>query len=204
MRPTRCDSGADGIVRMEETEGISMNNAIDSKKIALTALFTAASLVLSFVQIPLFPAAPWLMYDPSGIACLIAAMAFGPKVGAVVAIVSWLPRVFLDPFGAPMGMLSTCAFIIPAAIIYRSRNRSRSSALAGMLAGAALSIALSCAMNLVVTPLYTAISVEQVAAMIIPILLPFNFLKMVVNVIAGQVLLTPCMNVLKAQGGIDA
>lgn len=204
MRPTRCDSGADGIVRMEETEGISMNNAIDSKKIALTALFTAASLVLSFVQIPLFPAAPWLMYDPSGIACLIAAMAFGPKVGAVVAIVSWLPRVFLDPFGAPMGMLSTCAFIIPAALIYRSRNRSRSSALAGMLAGAALSIALSCAMNLVVTPLYTAISVEQVAAMIIPILLPFNFLKMVVNVIAGQVLLTPCMNVLKAQGGIDA
>lgn len=181
-----------------------MNNAIDSKKIALTALFTAASLVLSFVQIPLFPAAPWLMYDPSGIACLIAAMAFGPKVGAVVAIVSWLPRVFLDPFGAPMGMLSTCAFIIPAALIYRSRNRSRSSALAGMLAGAALSIALSCAMNLVVTPLYTAISVEQVAAMIIPILLPFNFLKMVVNVIAGQVLLTPCMNVLKAQGGIDA
>lgn len=204
MRPTRCDSGADGIVRMEETEGISMNNAIDSKKIALTALFTAASLVLSFVQIPLFPAAPWLMYDPSGIACLIAAMAFGPKVGAVVAIVSWLPRVFLDPFGAPMGMLSTCAFIVPAALIYRNRNRSRSSALAGMLAGAALSIALSCAMNLVVTPLYTAISVEQVAAMIIPILLPFNFLKMVVNVIAGQVLLTPCMNVLKAQGGIDA
>lgn len=204
MRPTRCDSGADGIVRMEETEGVSMNNAIDSKKIALTALFTAASLVLSFVQIPLFPAAPWLMYDPSGIACLIAAMAFGPKVGAVVAIVSWLPRVFLDPFGAPMGMLSTCAFIIPAALIYRSRNRSRSSALAGMLAGAALSIALSCAMNLVVTPLYTAISVEQVAGMIIPILLPFNFLKMVVNVIAGQVLLAPCMNVLKAQSGIDA
>ncbi len=144
------------------------------------------------------------MYDPSGIACLIAAMAFGPKVGAVVAIVSWLPRVFLDPFGAPMGMLSTCAFIIPAALIYRSRNRSRSSALAGMLAGAALSIALSCAMNLVVTPLYTAISVEQVAGMIIPILLPFNFLKMVVNVIAGQVLLAPCMNVLKAQSGIDA
>jgi riboflavin transporter FmnP len=204
MRPTRCDSGADGIVRMEETEGVSMNNAIDSKKIALTALFTAASLVLSFVQIPLFPAAPWLMYDPSGIACLIAAMAFGPKVGAVVAIVSWLPRVFLDPFGAPMGMLSTCTFIIPAALIYRSRNRSRSSALAGMLAGAALSIALSCAMNLVVTPLYTAISVEQVAGMIIPILLPFNFLKMVVNVIAGQVLLTPCMNVLEAQSGIDA
>ncbi len=46
-RPTRCDSGADGIVRMEETEGLSMNNAIDTRKIALAALFTAASLILS-------------------------------------------------------------------------------------------------------------------------------------------------------------
>lgn len=80
--------------------------------------FTAASLILSFVQIPIFPAAPWLMYDPSGIACLIAALAFGPKLGAAVAIISWMPRVFLDPFGAPMGMLSTCAFVIPAAIMY--------------------------------------------------------------------------------------
>lgn len=177
-----------------------MNNATNSKKIALTALFTAASLVLSFVQIPIFPAAPWLMYDPSGIACLIAAMAFGPKIGSAVAIISWLPRVFLDPFGAPMGMLSTCAFIIPAALVYRGRG----AALAGMMLGATASVALACGMNLVVTPLYAAIPMEQVAAMIIPVLLPFNLLKMVINVIAGQLLLGPCMNVLKAQGEAGA
>ncbi|VWM05253.1 Uncharacterised protein [Collinsella intestinalis] len=35
--------------------------------------------------------------------------------------------------------------------------------------------------------------------MIIPVLLPFNTLKMVINVTAGQVLLAPCMNVLKAR-----
>lgn len=201
VRPTRCDSGADGIVRMEETEGLSMNNAIDTRKIALAALFTAASLILSLVQIPIFPIAPWLMYDPSGIVCLIAALAFGPKLGAAVAIISWLPRVFLDPFGAPMGMLSTCAFIIPAAIIYLKGERSRKASVAGMVMGAALSIAVSCAMNLVVTPLYTAIAVEDVAAMIVPVLLPFNTLKMVINVTAGQVLLAPCMNVLKARKG---
>ena len=107
-----------------------MNNADNTRKIALAALYTAASLILSFIQIPIFPAAPWLLYDPSGIVCLIAALAFGPKLGAVVAITSWLPRVFLDPFGAPMGMLSTCAFIIPAALVYakasaRARHRLR-------------------------------------------------------------------------------
>lgn len=177
-----------------------MTNTIDTKKIALAGLFTAASLVLSFIQIPIFPAAPYLMYDPSGIACLIAALAFGPRMGAAIAIISWLPRVFLDPFGALMGMLSTCSLVIPAALIYRAGTPSRSRALAGMVCGAILSVVLSCAMNLVVTPLYTAVSVADVAAMIVPILIPFNALKMVINVVAGQVLLKPCLNVLQASG----
>ena len=178
-----------------------MNNAIDTRKIALAALFTAASLILSFIQIPIFPAAPWLMYDPSGIVCLIAALAFGPKMGAAVAIISWVPRVFLDPFGAPMGMISTCAYVIPAALIYAKSRRSRIASLAGMVTGAILSVVFSCAMNLVVTPLYTAVSMADVAAMVIPILLPFNALKMVINTVAGQALLAPCMNVLAGQRG---
>lgn len=171
---------------------------VNTRKIALAALFTAASLVLSFVQIPIFPAAPWLMYDPSGIACLIAALAFGPKLGAAVAIISWVPRVFLDPFGAPMGMLSTCAFIIPAAIAY-NRSRTRTSSLAGMVAGAVLSIIVACVANLFVTPLYAGVTMQDVIYMIVPILLPFNVLKMAINVVAGQVLLAPCMNVLSGR-----
>ena len=173
-------------------------STVNTKKIALAALFTAASLILSFIQIPIFPAAPWLMYDPSGIVCLIAALAFGPKLGAAVAIISWLPRVFLDPFGAPMGMVSTCALIIPAALIY-ARSRTRAASVAGMVAGAVLSVAVTCALNLVVTPLYTAVTMMDVVAMILPILLPFNALKMAINVVAGQVLLAPCMNVLADQ-----
>ena len=180
------------------TRANARTNTVNTKKLALAALFTAASLILSFIQIPIFPAAPWLMYDPSGIVCLIAALAFGPKLGAAVAIISWLPRVFLDPFGAPMGMVSTCALIIPAALIY-ARSRTRTASIAGMIAGAVLSVAVTCALNLVVTPLYTAVTMMDVVAMILPILLPFNALKMAINVIAGQVLLAPCMNVLAGQ-----
>lgn len=180
------------------TRANARTSTVNTKKIALAALFTAASLILSFIQIPIFPAAPWLMYDPSGIVCLIAALAFGPKLGAAVAIISWLPRVFLDPFGAPMGMVSTCALIIPAALIY-ARSRTRMASIVGMTAGAVLSVAVTCALNLVVTPLYTAVTMMDVVAMILPILLPFNALKMAINIIAGQVLLAPCMNVLKTE-----
>ena len=172
-----------------------MNTSIDTKKIALAALFCAASLILSFIQIPIFPAAPWLMYDPSGIVCLIAALAFGPKLGAAVAIISWLPRVFLDPFGAPMGMVSTCMLIIPAALIFAKR-RTRLASLVGMVVGAVLSIAVACVLNIFVTPLYTAVTMMDVVAMIMPILIPFNTLKMIINVVAGQVLIAPSLGAL--------
>lgn len=175
----------------------SSNATASTRKIAIAALFCALSLILSFIQIPIFPAAPWLMYDPSGIACLIAALAFGPKLGAAVALISWLPRVFLDPFGTPMGMASTCSFIIPAALIYM-RGRTRGASIAGMVVGAVVSIAVSCALNLLVTPLYTAVSVMDVVGMIMPILIPFNALKMAINVVAGQALMAPMLNALGA------
>ncbi len=117
-------------------------------------------------------------------------LAFGPKLGAAVAIISWVPRVFLDPFGAPMGMLSTCAFIIPAALIY-ARSRTRTSSLAGMVAGAALSIVVACVANLFVTPLYAGVTMQDVVYMIVPILLPFNTLKMVINASLPARLLAP-------------
>ena len=97
-------------------------------------------------------------------------------------------------------MLSTCAFIIPAALIY-ARSRTRTSSLAGMVAGAVLSIVVACVANLFVTPLYAGVTMQDVVYMIVPILLPFNTLKMVINVVAGQVLLAPCMNVLGGQAG---
>ena len=177
-----------------------MGNTTNTKKIALAGLFTALALIASFIELPIFPAAPWLKYDPSGVVCLIAALAFGPKLGLVVAVLSWLPKLFLDPLGMLMGVLNTCALALPAAAIYARAGRTRAASVAGMLVGGALAVALSCAANLVVTPLYTAASVEQVMGMIFPILLPFNLLKAALSIAAGQLLLAPCMNVLREGG----
>ncbi|MCH3943991.1 MAG: ECF transporter S component [Atopobiaceae bacterium] len=151
-----------------------------TRRIALSALFCAASMVASFVQIPIFPAAPYLMYDPSGIVCLVASFAFGPATGALVSVLSWVPHLVMDPWGGLMGIVSTLTLVVPAGLVYQ-RACDRRGAAVGMALGFACSLVACIAGNLVVTPLYTAVSVADVAAMIVPILLPFNALKLAIN-----------------------
>jgi riboflavin transporter FmnP len=151
-----------------------------TRRIAVTALFCAASMVASFIQIPIFPAAPYLMYDPSGIVCLVASFAFGPATGAAVAVLSWIPHLLTNPWGGLMGILATLTLVVPAGLIYQ-RRCDRTGAGVGMAVGVVCSLAACILGNLAVTPLYTAATVEQVASMIVPILLPFNALKLAIH-----------------------
>jgi riboflavin transporter FmnP len=59
----------------------------------------------------------------------------------------------------------------------------------GLVVGTLLTTAVAILMNLVVTPIYTGMPVEAVMAMILPVLLPFNLAKAVLNSILGFVLL---------------
>ena len=170
-------------------------NATRNRKLALTALFTAASLVVSFIQVPIFPAAPWLHFDPSIVVCLLAGLAFGPKIGAAVTVISWLPRIFYDPWGMLMADIVALSVTIIAGLVYRKR-RTYGVALVGMILGAIVAVVLACGANLVITPLYTAVSMQEVMAMIVPILLPFNALKMLITVVAGAVLIRPVENLM--------
>lgn len=151
-----------------------------TRRIAISALFCAASMVTSFIQIPIFPAAPYLMYDPSGIVCLVCGLAFGPATGGVVAVLSWIPHLITNPWGGLMGILATVTLVVPASLIYQ-RMCNRKGAAIGMVVGAICSLAACIVGNLVVTPLYTAASITDVAAMIVPILLPFNALKLAIH-----------------------
>lgn len=169
-----------------------------TKKIAVTALFCAVAIVLSFIALPIFPAASFLTYDPSSVAVLFAGLAFGPQVGLAVAVISWLPHVFTatGPIGALMAILNAAAFVLPAALVY-GRKRDRAGSLIGMVVGALLACAVSVLANLALTPLYMGVPLDQVVAMVAPILIPFNLLKGVINVVLGQVLLAPLMGAVE-------
>lgn len=182
-----------------DTHSTTVGGAWSTRRIAVTALFCALAFVLTFVEIPIFPPAPWLMYDPAGIVAFVAALAFGPSTGAVVAVLPWVLKTLFsfNPYGHVMAILAGLTLVLPAALIARRVSGPRGLAL-GMLVGAAASVVACVLGNIVITPLYTAVSTADVIAMIVPILLPFNLIKVVINCVVTALVQKPVSQALSA------
>lgn len=171
------------------------------REMVTLAIFCAMAMALSFIKIPIFPAAPYLLYDPSGIVTLTAALMFGPGAGLVVQIISWLPTLIMEPLGTLLTLVAMAGMVPVVGLIYK-RFHNFKGAIAALLAGSVVFILLAVLMNFVITPIYTpGVTVQAVAAMVIPILLPFNLLKCGINVAVTLLVYKPVSNLIKNRDG---
>ena len=175
--------------------GVADSGRWSTRRIAVYALFVALSMAVSFIEFPLIPGVPWLKYDPSGIVCLVAGFAYGPAAAVLVSVLGFVPHVFADPWGSLMAIAVALAMSVPAALVYR-RLRTRRGALIGIIAGAVVALAVAIIGYLLVTPIYADKTVEQVAAMIVPALLPFNLAKLAVHGVVTFLIYKPISNLL--------
>lgn len=170
----------------------AQGGAWSTKRIATLAVMCAVGFVTSFIEIPIFPPAPWLMFDPSGIVALVAGFAFGPVTGVLVVLFTWLMHLLFsfNPYGVLMAIIALVTIVVPSSLIYR-RDLTMRGAIIGMVVGAVISLVACLVANLFITPLYTPVSVQDVIAMIIPILLPFNLLKLVIECVVTVLIYKP-------------
>ena len=181
-----------------DTHSTTAQGGWSTKRIAVTALFCALAAVCTlFIEMPLLPGVPWLQYDPSGIVALVAGLAFGPAVGATVSIISYLPHIATASgfWGMVMAMLATFSLVMPASLIYQ-KHTTMKGAIAGMVAGAIVSVLCCIVGNLIVTPIYAGMTTEQVAALIVPALLPFNVAKVLINCVVCGLIYKPVTKAL--------
>lgn len=181
-----------------DTHSTTAQGGWSTKRIAVTALFCALAAVCTlFIEIPLLPGVPWLQYDPSGIVALVAGLAFGPAVGATVSIISYLPHIATASgfWGMVMAMLATFSLVMPASLIYQKHTTMKGT-IAGMVAGAIVSVLCCIVGNLIVTPIYAGMTTEQVAALIVPALLPFNVAKVLINCVVCGLIYKPVTKAL--------
>lgn len=173
----------------------SGTNYWSSEKIAKYALFVALSIAVSFIEFPLIPDVNYLKYDPSGIVCLIAGFAYGPFAAAIVSVLGFAPHFFTNPFGAIMAILVSMGASVSAAIVYK-KIKTKEGAIISLVIGSIVAIALAIVGNLIITPLYAHISVEQVAALIVPALLPFNVIKLAIHCVVTMLVYKPVSKLL--------
>lgn len=169
-----------------------------TKRIAITALFCAVAAICTlFLQFPILPGVTFLKYDPSSIIALIAGFAFGPATGVVVSTIPYLPQAATETgiYGVIMAILATLSLVLPSSLVYK-RNTTFKGALIGMGVGAVVCLVCCILANLIVTPIYMGAPVESVIDMIVPVLLPFNVLKIAINCVITAAVYKPITKVL--------
>ncbi len=173
-----------------------------TKKLVTLAMMAALSyLLVVLIHIPIFPAAPFLTYEPKDVIIAIAGFIYGPLEAFVIAlIVSVFEMITISstgPIGAAMNLLSTAAFCCTASLIYRHR-RSLKGAVLGLLAGIAAQTLIMMLWNYLLTPIYMGAPRQAVVAMLIPIIMPFNLIKGGLNAAIAMLIYDPIAKGLRA------
>ncbi|MBQ9690567.1 MAG: ECF transporter S component, partial [Eggerthellaceae bacterium] len=102
----------------EQYNSISNTNIYDTRQLVTMALMAALAAILSFVELPIFPMAPYLKYDPSLVPSMVTGFAYGAGPGVLVGIVAALIHGLITSnwIGAAINILVTIFFIAPAAL----------------------------------------------------------------------------------------
>lgn len=126
------------------------------------AVLGAAATVLMALEFPVpFLAPPFYKLDFSEIPVLVGAFALGPAAGAAIELLKVLLHMLLQGtqtagVGDLANFLIGCSYVIPAAMIYRSK-KTRRRAVAGLAAGSVCMVFAGCVMNaFVLLPTYAA------------------------------------------------
>ena len=183
-----------------------MKNSRTKNMTTMAMLAALAFLVMLVGRIPMVAAAPFLKYDPKDVIIIIGGFIFGPfaafMISLVVSIIEMLTVSETGPIGAIMNLLSTCSFACLASVIYKKKH-SIKGAVIGLVSGIALMVVVMLAWNYLLTPIYMGYPREAVAAMLVPVFLPFNLVKGALNAAITMLVYKPVSRALKKSGLVE-
>lgn len=131
---------------------------ISIRKITVTAIMSAISTVLMFLEfsIPIVPS--FLKFDFSDLPAVITSFSLGPVWGVIVELLKnliHLPATHTSGVGELANFIIGALLVFPAGLVYKFK-KDRKGAVIGSLAGALVAAAVSIPVNLFITyPFYT-------------------------------------------------
>lgn len=177
-----------------------------TKELTTLAMLTAIAYALvCCVRIPIIL---FLKYEPKDVVITIGGFLLGPQAvlisTGVVALLEMFTISDTGIIGCIMNLLSSCAFAFPAALIYKHRHTVK-GAMAGLLTGTVCVVVTMLLWNYLITPLYmTGTSRSDIAGMLLPVFLPFNLVKALLNSSIVLLLYKPVVMGLRRAGLMPA
>ncbi len=115
---------------MEEKKSVGeiLEGRASAKRLAFMAIFVALSYAISFWEIPLFPATPYLKLDFGNVFILLVSFLLGPIEGIIVCGLKECLRMLGSSSGCVgelANMAATTAFILLPSIVYQFRKGLR-------------------------------------------------------------------------------
>ena len=176
---------------------------VTSRKLTLMAMLVAMAYVAMLITRPLPTVAGFLSYDLKDVVIAIGGFMLGPAAAALITlVVSLIEMVTVSSkglIGLLMNVLSTAAFVLPPALLYR-RDRTLKSAALGLGLGVVAMTAMMLAWNYIVTPMYMGVPRDVVAGMLVPTFLPFNLVKGGLNAGITMLLYKPLSAAIRRAG----
>ena len=184
-----------------------MNMENKTRRLTLMAMFAAlAYIIMTVGRIPI-SSVEFLKYDPKDIFLAICGFILGPVPALlttfVVALIEMITVSTTGIIGFIMNLLSSVTFVCPAAAMYRRRHSLR-GAVGGLIIGILLTTAAMLLWNYFITPMYMGYPREAVAAMLVPVFLPFNLIKGTINAAITILVYKPVSRALKKSGLIES
>ncbi|MBQ7337391.1 MAG: ECF transporter S component [Clostridia bacterium] len=176
---------------------MSPRSHISTRRMVALALFAALAYVCTFF---LHIKVMFLTFDAKDAFMAVAGMFFGPGAAAILSLlVATLELITMGEtglYGFIMNVISSATFTVIASLIYKHRKTlggalfSLGTAVVGMTA-------VMMVMNLLITPHFMGSTVDEVAALIPTLLLPFNLTKALLNAALVLVLYKPIATALR-------
>ena len=113
----------DGQKPLQKKGGIRQR--LSAKRLALMAVFVALSYAVSWLEIPLFPATPFLKLDFGNVFILLISFLLGPVEGVIVCVLKEGLRALGSSSGGVgeiANILMTSAYILLPSIVYNFRK----------------------------------------------------------------------------------
>lgn len=175
------------------------NTSWQLRRLCVVAMLCAVAFAaVAFIRIPVVL---FLKYEPKDVILTIGGFLFGPWTGAAMAVaVALLELVTISDtgiIGLLMNILSSCLFVCTAALIYHSK-KTLARAVVGLVCGAIVATGGMLLWNYLITPLYMAVSRQDIAQMLLPVFLPFNLLKGGLNATLTMLLYKSISSALRA------